>query len=442
MKEAKQSKWFHPSLTKQILLGLVVGVILGAQFPDLAKETAFLRTIFLNLIKVIIAPLIFGSIVAGIAGGGSAKKVGRIGLKALLYFEIVTTLALAVGLVVVNLTGPGYGVALKGDKVDLGKIAENHPMTFVETVVHTFPSNILDSMMRNDVLQIVAFSVIFAFAVSAMGKKGKPVLELCDSLSQVMFKFTNYIMHFAPFGIGAAMATTVGHMGLGVLVNLGMLVGTLYISLIVFVVFVLGTVAYIVKLPVKQFLKAVREPFTLAFVTTSSESALPKAMEVMERIGVPKRIVGFVMPTGYSFNLDGSTLYLAVASVFVAQAAETTSGIHFGVGQQIMLMLTLMITSKGIAAVPRASLVVLFAALHSFNLPAEGVAVIFAVDELMDMARTSVNVLGNCLATVVVARWEGEFDDERARVYGTPQEPAYDLEAGEPAFAQAVKDEQ
>ena len=442
MAQVKNSKWYHLSLTKQILLGLVVGVILGALFPEVAKETAFLRTIFLNLIKVIIAPLIFGSIVSGIAGGGSAKKVGRIGGKSLLYFEVVTTLALAVGLLVVNLTGPGYGVALKGDKVDLGKIAENHPMTLVETIVHTFPSNIVDSMMRNDVLQIVAFSVIFAFAVGAMGKKGKPVLEFCDSLSQVMFKFTNYIMHFAPFGIGAAMATTVGHMGLGVLVNLGMLVGTLYIALIVFVTVILGSVAYIIKLPVKQFLKAVREPFTLAFVTTSSESALPKAMEVMERLGVPKRIVGFVMPTGYSFNLDGSTLYLAVASVFVAQAAETTSGVHFGVGQQIMLMLTLMITSKGIAAVPRASLVVLFAALHSFNLPAEGVAVIFAVDELMDMARTSVNVLGNCLATVVVARWEGEFDDERARVYGTAKEPAYDLEAGEPAFAQAVIDEQ
>ena len=442
MAQLKNSKWYHLSLTKQILLGLVVGVVLGAWVPDIATETAFLRTIFLNLIKVIIAPLIFGSIVSGIAGGGSAKKVGRIGGKSLLYFEVVTTLALAVGLLVVNLTGPGYGVALKGDKVDLGKIAENHPMTFVETIVHTFPSNIVDSMMRNDVLQIVAFSVIFAFAVGAMGKKGKPVLEFCDSLSQVMFKFTNYIMHFAPFGIGAAMATTVGHMGLGVLVNLGMLVGTLYIALIVFVTVILGSVAYIIKLPVKQFLKAVREPFTLAFVTTSSESALPKAMEVMERLGVPKRIVGFVMPTGYSFNLDGSTLYLAVASVFVAQAAETTSGVHFGVGQQIMLMLTLMITSKGIAAVPRASLVVLFAALHSFNLPAEGVAVIFAVDELMDMARTSVNVLGNCLATVVVARWEGEFDDERARVYGTAKEPAYDLEAGEPAFAQAVIDEQ
>ncbi len=428
--------WWHVSLTKQILLGLVVGVLIGWLAPEFSKETMFLRTIFLNLIKVIIAPLIFGSIVAGIAGGGSAKKVGRIGVKALVYFEVVTTLALVVGLVVVNTTKPGYGVELKGDMVQMGKIAENHPMTLVETLVHAFPSNIVDSMMRNDVLQIVVFSVIFAFAVSAMGKKGQPILDFAESLSQVMFKFTSYIMMFAPFGIGAAMAVTVGHMGIGVLVNLGMLVGTLYIALIVFVVGVLGTVAYIVRLPVKQFLKAIKEPFTLAFVTTSSESALPKLMEVMERIGVPKRIVGFVIPTGYSFNLDGSTLYLAVAAVFVAQAAETVSGVYFGLEQQILLLLTLMVTSKGIAAVPRASLVVLFAALHSFGLPPEGVAVIFAVDELMDMARTSVNVLGNGLACVVVARWEGEFDDQKAKVFGTPEEIRLETEEGNLAFAQ------
>ncbi|MDD8018192.1 MAG: cation:dicarboxylase symporter family transporter [Bacteroidota bacterium] len=428
--------WWRISLTKQIMVGLIVGVLLGWLKPDWAVETAFLRTIFLNLIKVIIAPLIFGSIVAGIAGGGSAKKVGRIGVKALVYFEVVTTMALLIGLVVVNTTKPGVGVALKGDMIQMGKIAENHPMNFVETIVHAFPSNIIDSMMRNDVLQIVAFSVIFAFAVSAMGKKGEPIIQLCDSLSQVMFKFTSYVMHLAPFGVGAAMAVTVGHMGIGVLVNLGMLVGTLYLALLVFVIGVFGTVAYIIKLPVKQFLRAVKEPFVLAFMTTSSESALPKAMEVMERIGVPKRIVGFVMPTGYSFNLDGSTLYLAVASVFVAQAAETTTGIHFGWGQQIMLMLTLMITSKGVAAVPRASLVVLFAALHSFGLPPEGVAVIFAVDELMDMARTSVNVLGNCLACVVVGRWEGEFDDNKARVFGTPEEVRLEAAEGNLAFAQ------
>ena len=433
---SSSQKWWHLSLTKQILLGLVVGILIGWLAPEFSKETAFLRTIFLNLIKVIIAPLIFGSIVAGVAGGGSAKKVGRIGWKSLLYFEIVTTLALAVGLIVVNITKPGYGVELKGDMVQMGKIAENHPMTLTETLIHAFPSNIVDSMMRNDVLQIFVFSVIFAFAVSAMGKKGKPILEFAEALSQVMFKFTSYIMMFAPFGIGAAMAVTVGHMGVGVLINLGMLVGTLYIALIVFIVVVFGTVAHIIKLPVKQYLKAIKEPFTLAFVTTSSESALPKLMENMERIGVPKRIVGFVVPTGYSFNLDGSTLYLAVASVFVAQAAETISRIHFGWEQQVLLMLTLMITSKGIAAVPRASLIVLFAALHSFGLPAEGVAVIFAVDELMDMARTSVNVLGNGLACVVVARWEGEFDDQKAKVFGTPEEARLEMEEGNLAFAQ------
>lgn len=433
---AGKKPWWYLSLTKQILIGLVAGILLGWLAPDWAKETIFLRTIFLNLIKVIIAPLIFGSIVSGIAGGGSSKKVGRIGIKALIYFEIVTTIALVVGLVVVNTTKPGYGVELKGDMVQMGQIAENHPMTLTETIVHAFPSNIIDSMLRNDVLQIVVFSVFFAFAVSAMGKKGQPILDFADSLSQVMFKFTSYVMMFAPYGIGAAMAATIGHMGVGVLVNLGMLVGTLYLALIIFVVIVLGTVAYIVKLPVKQYLKAIREPFTLAFVTTSSESALPKLMEVMERIGVPKRIVGFVIPTGYSFNLDGSTLYLAVAAIFVAQAAESTSGVHFDIGQQVMLLLTLMITSKGIAAVPRASLVILFAALHSFGLPLEGVAVIFAVDELMDMARTSVNVLGNGLACVVVARWEGEFDDHKARVFGTPEEVLLETEEGNLAFAQ------
>jgi proton glutamate symport protein len=437
----KKQKWYHLSLTKQIFLGLIVGVLLGWLKPDWGIESYFLRNIFLNLVKSIIAPLIFSSIVVGIAGGGDIKKVGRMGVKALLYFEVVTTIALFIGLAVVNITKPGVGVELHVGTDELGTLAQSHPQTLIETIVHIFPASIVESMVRGDVLQIVAFSVLFALAVSAMGAKGRPVLEFCDSLSQVMFKFTGYVMLFAPFGVGAAMAATIGHKGIGVLVNLGMLVGSLYIALIIFVVGVLGTIAYIIKLPVKQFLKAIWEPFALAFVTTSSESALPKAMEVMQRFGVPKRIVGFVIPTGYSFNLDGSTLYLAVASVFVAQAAEGTTGVHFGFGQQIMLMLTLMVTSKGIAAVPRASLVVLLAALHSFGLPPEGVAVIFAVDEIMDMARTSVNVLGNCLATVVVARWEGEFDDKRARVFGTPEEAKYDLAAGEPAFAQSLADE-
>ncbi|HEY6951867.1 MAG TPA: cation:dicarboxylase symporter family transporter [Bacteroidota bacterium] len=434
----KKKKWWHLSLAKQIVLGLVLGGLLGWLLPEWGVQSYFLRNIFLNLVKSIIAPLIFSSIVTGIAGGGEFKKVGRMGGKALIYFEVVTTVALFIGLGVVNITKPGYGVVLSAAKDELGTLAQSHPLTFIETIIHIFPSSIIDAMARGDVLQIVAFSVLFGLAVMAMGPKGKPVLEWCDSLSQIMFKFTAYVMKFAPFGIGAAMAATIGHKGLGVLVNLGMLVATLYLALIVFVVVALGTVAYIIRLPVRQFIRAIKEPFALAFVTTSSEAALPKAMEVMERFGVPRRIVGFVIPTGYSFNLDGSTLYLAVASVFVAQAAEGTTGVHFGFEQQLLLMLTLMITSKGIAAVPRASLVILLAALHSFGLPPEGVAVIFAVDELMDMARTSVNVVGNCLASVVVARWEGEFDDKRANVFGTPLESKLDAEAGETAFAQAA----
>ncbi len=434
----RASKWWHLSLAKQILLGLILGGLLGWLSPEIGIQSYFLRNIFLNLIKSIIAPLIFSTIVVGIAGGGEFKKVGRMGLKALVYFEVVTTAALLIGLAVVNLTRPGYGVILTAGKDELGTLTQSQPVTLLDTIIHIFPSSIIDAMARGDVLQIVAFSVIFGLAVMAMGERGRPVLAWCDSLSQIMFKFTGYVMKFAPFGIGAAMAATIGHKGLGVLINLGMLVGTLYLALIVFVVFVLGLVAYLVRLPVRQFIRAVKEPFVLAFVTTSSEAALPKAMEVMERIGVPKRIVGFVIPTGYSFNLDGSTLYLAVASVFVAQAAEGTTGVHFGIGQQLLLMLTLMVTSKGVAGVPRASLVILLAALHSFGLPPEGVAVIFAVDELMDMARTSVNVVGNCLASVVVARWEGEFDDERAKVFGTPLESTYEVAAGEPAFAQSA----
>ena len=439
---SKPKPWWHLSLAKQIFLGLAIGVLLGWLLPEWAVKTEFLRTVFLNMVKSIIAPLIFASIVSGIAGGGNHAKVGRMGIKSLIYFEVITGLALVIGLTAVNLIGPGYGVALKGDAVDLETISEHHPMNLQETIVHAFPANIFGAMVHNDVLQIVVFSVMFAFAVSAIGEKGKPMLVFCESLAQVMFRFTSYVMHFAPLGVGAAMAVTISKMGIGVLANLAMLIGTLYLALIVFVVLVFGAVAYWIKLPLKPFIAAVKDPFILAFVTTSSESALPKAMEVMERFGVPKPIVGFVLPTGYSFNLDGSTLYLAVASVFVAQAAESAGGAHFGLDQQIALMLTLLITSKGIAAVPRASLVVLFAALHSFGLPVEGVAVIFAVDEIMDMARTAVNVLGNCLATVVIARWEGEFDEARARNFGTAAEIQYELAHGDIALAQAAMEEE
>src|SRR6058998_1251944 len=434
--------WYRPSLTTQIMIGLVVGGAIGWLKPDWGNAVYFLRDIFINLIKSIIAPLVFSTIVVGIAGAGALRKIGRMGVKALVYFEIATTAALFIGLAVVNFTKPGVGVTLVATNTEVIKtIGQSHPKTFVETIVHAFPSSVIDAMVRGDVLQIVAFSVLFALAVSAVGEKGKPIIRAMESLSQIMFKFTNYVMMFAPVGVGAAMAHTIGTQGPGVLVNLGKLILSLYLALIIFVVLVFGIVAFIVRLPIRQFFRAVREPAALAFATTSSESALPKAMQAMERFGVPRHIVGFVMPTGYSFNLDGSTLYLAMASVFVAQAAETTMGWHMGLGQQITMMLTLMLTSKGVAAVPRASLVILLATLNTFvpaGLGPIGVAIIFGVDELMDMGRTCVNVIGNCLATIVVARWEKEFDERRAQVFGTPAEAELYLKAGDVAFVDAV----
>jgi proton glutamate symport protein len=426
----------------QIMIGLIVGAVIGWLRPDWGNAVYFLRDIFINLIKSIIAPLVFSTIVVGIAGAGALRKIGRMGVKALIYFELVTTAALFIGLAVVNFTKPGSGVTLAAGNTDIVKaIGQGHPKTFVETLVHVFPSSVIESMVHGDVLQIVAFSVLFALAVSAVGEKGKPIVRAMESLSQIMFKFTNYVMMFAPIGVGAAMAHTVATQGLGVLANLGKLILSLYLALIIFILLVFGLVIFITRVPLRQFVRAVREPATIAFATTSSESALPKAMQAMERFGVPRHIVGFVMPTGYSFNLDGSTLYLAMASVFVAQAAETTMGWHMTLGQQITMMLTLMLTSKGVAAVPRASLVILLATLNTFipaGLGPIGIAVIFGIDELMDMGRTCVNVIGNCLATVVVARWEREFDDNRAQVFGTPAEAELDLKSGDVAFADAV----
>jgi proton glutamate symport protein len=434
--------WYRPSLTIQIFIGLMWAAFLGWLRPDWGNAVYFLRDIFLSLIKSIIAPLVFSTIVVGIAGAGSLKKVGRMGLKAIIYFEIATTAALAIGLAVVNLTKPGVGVALAAGPNDVvNTVAQTHPKTLLEIITHIFPASVIDAMARGDVLQIVAFSVLFAMAVSAVGEKGKPIVAVAESLMQVMFKFTNYVMMFAPIGVGAAMAHTIATQGLGVLINLGNLILSLYAALVILIVLVFGGIILLLRIPLRQFVRAVREPATLAFATTSSESALPKAMESMERFGVPPHIVGLVMPTGYSFNLTGSTLYLAMASVFVAQAAETTTGHHVGLGQQLTTMLALMITSKGVAGVPRSSLVILLATLNSF-LPAGlgpiGVAVIFGVDELMDMGRTAVNVIGNCLGTVVVARWEGEFDDERARIFGTPEEIEMDLRSGNVAFAEAA----
>ncbi len=407
--------WYQPSLSTQMLIGLILGALLGWLAPHFAQQTALLRDIFLHLIQMMIAPLIFASIVQGIAGTEDLKKVGRIGAKTLIYFEVITGFALFIGLLVVNVLKPGVGVTLSGDTSGLGAMPATKPLTVPETILHIFPKSVIDAMARGDVLQIVAFSVIFAIAVSAAGDAGKPILRGIESLRQVMFKFAGVIMKFAPVGVGAAIAVTVGGQGLGSLLGLGKLLLTLYFALLLFVVVIFGAVIWLAKVPLRPFIRAVGEPFTLAFATANSEAALPDAFARMERFGVPRGIVGFVIPMGYSFNLDGSTLYLAVASIFIAQAAEATSHIHFDLGQQILMMLTLMLTSKGVAAVPRASLVVLIAALQSFKLPLEGAAMILGVDAFMDMARTSVNVLGNCLASVVIARWEGEFDVARAQ---------------------------
>src|SRR3984893_592360 len=302
--------WYRPSLTTQIMIGLVVGALIGWLRPDWGNKVYFVRDIFINLIKSIIAPLVFSTIVVGIAGAGALEKVGRMGAKALIYFEVVTTIALFIGLAVVNFTKPGIGVTLAATNTDIVKtIGQTHPKTFVETIVHAFPSSVIDAMVRGDVLQIVAFGVLFALALSAIGEKGRPIVRAMESLSQVMFKFTNYVMMFAPIGVGAAMAHTVATQGLGVLVNLGNLILSLYLALVIVIVFVFGAVIAIARVPLRQFVRAVREPAVLAFATTSSESALPKAMQAMERFGVPRHVVGFVMPTGYSFNLDGSTLY-------------------------------------------------------------------------------------------------------------------------------------
>lgn len=393
------------SLTQWIIISMIVGVGIGAAFPAESQHLKVISNIFLRLIKCIIVPIIFGTLVVGIAGhSDDLKAVGRLAFKSLVYFEIVTTLALAVGLVAVNIVKPGVGVTLPPPS---SRVETARPQTVPEILEHVVPKSFFQAAAENDVLQVVTFAVIFGIALTQVsGKPKETMLNFCEGLSEVMFKFTGLVMKFAPLGIGAAMAVTVGHSGIGVLKNLGMLVFTLYGALIVFILVVLWPVALIARIPVLRFLKAVKEPAIIAFTTTSSDAALPDAFKKMVAFGVPKRIVSFVLPTGYSFNLDGSTLYLAVASVFVAQAA----GIELSLSQQVLMMLTLMLTSKGIAAVPRASLVVLSGTLVTFGLPLEGVALILGVDELMDMARTTVNLTGNCLASAVMARAEGELN--------------------------------
>ena len=388
------------SLTSWILIGLLAGIAFGALWPEQAKHMSLLGTIFLRLIKAIIAPLLFATLVVGIAGTGSIKTMGRIGGKAILYFEIVTTIALFIGLAAVNFVKPGEGVRLTGGAATgLAQAKQD----FSGIVEHIFPTSIIDAMARGDVLQIVVFAFIFGAACAAVGSKARAVIEFCDSLAEVMFRFTNYVMLFAPFGVFGAIAATVGNKGLGVLLNLGKLVGTLYVAEAIVVILVFGGSAIVARVPVSRFIASARDPFLIAFSTASSEAALPRALENMEQFGVPKHIVSFVLPLGYSFNLVGTTLYLSLAAIFIAQAGD----VPMPFGTQLVMMLTLMLTSKGVAGIPRAALVILAGTASSFNLPAEGIALLLGIDALLDMARTSVNVLGNCLATAVVARWEG-----------------------------------
>ena len=405
------------TLSQWIVVSMVVGIIVGWLFPDSARDIHggwaatdlnILSSIFLRMIKSLIVPLLFATLVVGIAGhGDDMKRVGRLALRSIIYFEVITTLALVIGLIAVNVIKPGRGVDLGAASSSEGaELATTHP-SITSVIEHTVPTSFFDAAARNEVLQIVFFAIIFAVALSKVQGPSKTfMLTAFESLTDVMFKFVGVVMAYAPIGIGAAIAVTVSKSGLGVLRNLGVLVGTLYGALIVFALFVFLPVAIIFRVPVRRFVRAVREPWLIAFTTASSEAAFPLAMERMEQLGVPRRIVAFVLPTGYSFNLDGSTLYLALASVFAAQAA----GIDMPISAQLVMMLTLMLTSKGVAAVPRAALVILSGALAQFGLPLQAVAVILGVDALMDMGRTSLNVVGNCLATVVMARWEGDFD--------------------------------
>ena len=393
------------SLTSWILISMVIGAEIGHDYPEIGIKLQVLSKVFLKMIKTIVAPLLFATLVYGIAGHADLKQVGRMGWKAILYFEVVTTIALFIGLAAINISQAGAGIKMPLASQEV--LPNVPPQSFNDIVLHIFPENIAKSISEGQILQIVVFSILFGIALALVREDMRlPMLRATESLSEVMFKFTNIVMYFAPIGVGAAIAYTVGHMGLGILINLFQLLATLYVALIIFLLGVLLPIGLIVGVPIKKFLQAIAGPVSIAFATTSSEAALPRAMENLEKLGVPRKIVAFVMPTGYSFNLDGTTLYLSLASIFVAQAA----GMNLSIPQQLVIVFTLMLTSKGVAGVPRASLVILLGTAASFGMPSWPIFIILGIDELMDMARTSVNVIGNCLATVVVAKWEKEFN--------------------------------
>ena len=402
----------------RIFIGLLLGIAVGYVFPTFAVSIRPLADIFLRMIKMIVAPLLFSTIVVGIAGSGDLKSLGRIGLKAFIYFEVATTVALMIGLVLVNVFQPGVGLSVPLGADTTAVAAMPQAQHVWDMLLHLFPTSVIDAMARGDILQVVVFATFFGVAVAAIGAKGKAVFDVMESVAQAMFRVTHYVMWFAPVGVFAAIGATVGGKGIVVLLTLGKLVVLMYAGLALFVLVTVFGVSVLIRVPFFAFARAIREPFMLAFSTASSEAALPDALEVMERFGVPRNIVAFVLPTGYSFNLDGTTLYLSLASVFVAQLA----GVQLTIGQQLMMMLTLMLASKGVAGVPRGALVVLAGMLTQFGLPLEGAAILLGIDQVLDMGRTAVNVMGNCIATAVVARWEGVFDDEKMRAFSEGRE--------------------
>ena len=398
------------SLTGWIFVGLLAGAELGHDWPSVAVKLQLLGTIFLRLIKVIIAPLLFGTLVVGIAGHADLRKVGRLAVKSLVYFEVVSTVAMLIGFAAINLSRAGYGVTLPA--ATAGETISVVPHTAAQIIIDIFPESIAKSVAEGQLLQVVVFSVLFAMALILVPEaRRRPMLDFAGSLSETMFKFTNLVMYAAPVGVFGSVAYTIGHLGLGVMLPLLKLLATMYAALLFFVLCVLFPIALLARIPIKPFLHAVTEPLTIAFATASSEATLPRALEEMELFGVPRETVAFVLPTGYSFNMDGASIYQSLALIFVAQAA----GMHLSVGQQLMMLLTLMISSKGTAGVARGSLLIVFGAATSFHLPMEPLFLLFAIDQLMDMGRTVVTVLGNCVACVVIARWEGEFQTEEAQ---------------------------
>ena len=406
-------------LTKFILISLILGIFTGIAFPAFAVKLSPLAMMFLNMVKMIIAPLLFATLVIGIAGHGDIKSLGKIGFKTIIYFEVVTIAALCIGLGIGHFTQPGAGLenvinvsAANLDAVNAMSQTGSHA-SLMQLVIDIFPSSVVKSMAEGNLLQIVVFSLFFALAICAVGQKAKPIMDFLNSLSEVMFKFTEYVMWFAPVGVFAAIASTIGSSGIGILKNYVKIVFSLYFALVVFIIFIILMVCYIVKVPFKGLIRTLKDPALLAFSTASSEAALPKAMEQMEKFGVPKNIVGFVMPTGYTFNLDGSTLYLSMAVLFATQLV----GIDLSLKHQLIIMFALMFTSKGVAGVPRASLVVLAGTLSSLGYPLIGVAILLGIDQVLDMGRTTVNLVGNCIATIFIAKWENEFDYEKMNNY-------------------------